>query len=392
MQAHTHTHTHLCKHSIHTAYYTHSAHANTQYTLLIKRSPHHANTQYTLLIKHPPHHANTQYTLIIIIHTLHHATLSTHSLYKHCTMQTLNTHSLSHNTLHHANIQYTLCITHTHTHCTLQTHTCLPQNCVLRNKNHQNPEHRIIFRNTSANVSPHLWNKSSYQILQENRRAIHCAPPLLIPRSWERCRSRSTVRQFNHFTTVLWTSQFTQVSTSSSMVIKGHFSWYVFLNVWKHLLFAGDGFAGARSIDSAMLSIPNIFTNGALISKIYSACSFVDAMFSWGNFGEIFCCFMSFAHAQSTSKANLHISIFRTCKTRPKVALVSSGTKASATLREGQKGCVCLLLLFHKWQNLELLRGYLYFWKALLILMIFPNKYGRAVTIGMYAKVKTNVT
>ena len=29
--------------------------------------------------------------------------------------------------------------------------------------NHQNPEHSKIFRNTSANVSPHSWNKSSYQ-------------------------------------------------------------------------------------------------------------------------------------------------------------------------------------------------------------------------------------
>ena len=131
---HTHTHTHLCKHSIHTAYYTHSAHANTQYTLLIKRSPHHANTQYTLLIKHPPHHANTQYTLIIIIHTLHHATLSTHSLYKHCTMQTLNTHSLSHNTLHHANIQYTLCITHTHTLHLANTYMPTPKLCSQEQK------------------------------------------------------------------------------------------------------------------------------------------------------------------------------------------------------------------------------------------------------------------
>ena len=66
-------------------------------------------------------------------------------------------------------------------------HTCLLQNCVLRNKNHQNPEHSIIFRSTSANVSPHLWNTSSYQILWENREAIHCAPLLPILRSWERC-------------------------------------------------------------------------------------------------------------------------------------------------------------------------------------------------------------
>ena len=46
-----------------------------------------------------------------------------------------------------------------------------------------------------------------------------------------------------------------QVSTSLSTVTKGHFSWYAFLNVWKCLLFAGEGFAGAQSTDLAMLSL-----------------------------------------------------------------------------------------------------------------------------------------
>ena len=69
----------------------------------------------------------------------------------------------------------------------LSFHTCLPQNCIFRNQNHQSLEHGIIFRNT-ANVSPHLWNNSSYQTVQENHRAIlHCAPCLLILCSWEQC-------------------------------------------------------------------------------------------------------------------------------------------------------------------------------------------------------------
>ena len=59
----------------------------------------------------------------------------------------------------------------------------------------------------------------------------------------------------NHFTTVLWTSEFTQVSPFSSTVMKGHFSWHTFLNTWKHLLFTGDSSAGAWAIDSAMLSL-----------------------------------------------------------------------------------------------------------------------------------------
>ena len=69
-----------------------------------------------------------------------------------------------------------------------RVHTCLPHKCVFRNKNDQHPEHSIIFRNTSGNISPHLYNNSSYQILWENHRAIlHCAPPLPIPCSWEHC-------------------------------------------------------------------------------------------------------------------------------------------------------------------------------------------------------------
>ena len=95
-----------------------------------------------------------------------------------------------------------------------QFHTCLPQNCLFRNKNHQNPEHSIIFLNTSANVSPHLWKKSGHQILPENHRAIYIVHPPYQFRTAENavCWSRSTVRQFNHFTTLLQTSEFTQVS------------------------------------------------------------------------------------------------------------------------------------------------------------------------------------
>ena len=71
-------------------------------------------------------------------------------------------------------------------------------------------------------------------------------------------------------------------------------------------------------------------------------------------------------------RANQQISIFRACTTHPEVALVSSGTKASATLRKNRKSSVCLLL-FHEWQIPELLRGYPYFRNTLLILMIFQN-------------------
>ena len=111
------------------------------------------------------------------------------------------------------------------------------------------------------------------------------------------CQSCSIVRRFNHFTTALRTSEFTQVSPSSSTVTKGHFSCYAFLNIWKRLLFTGDGFAGVQSTDSAMLSIRNIFTNGTLIPKIYLACSITDAMFSSGNYGDTFFFLLHVFHA-----------------------------------------------------------------------------------------------
>ena len=45
------------------------------------------------------------------------------------------------------------------------------------------------------------------------------------------------------------------------------------------------------------------------------------------------------------------------------------------------------VVVFHERQNLELLRGYPYFWNAQLIFMIFRNKYGTAVMVGMYGDV-----
>ena len=58
------------------------------------------------------------------------------------------------------------------------------------------------------------------------------------------------------------------------MVAKDHFSWCTFLNVWKHHLYAGDGFAVNR-LGHAFHHSQNVFTNGALI-PIYVACSFAE--------------------------------------------------------------------------------------------------------------------
>ena len=167
------------------------------------------------------------------------------------------------------------------------------------------------------------------------------------------CRSHSTVCQFNHFTTVLQTSEFMQVSPSSSMVIKGHFSWYAFLNVWKRLLFAG-GFAGAWSIDLAILSLE-------LETFLQMALWFQRSIQ------------LTAPRMRCSLRETLEKLTFCACTTCPKIALVSSDTKASAALGKNRKGRVCLLLLFCEWQNLELLSGYPYFQNGLLILMIFRN-------------------
>ena len=133
------------------------------------------------------------------------------------------------------------------------SHAYMPTPKLYFQENHQNPEHSIIIKNTSANISPHLWNKSGYQILQENHRAIYLTDSAqLRTLFWPIMHA---VRQSNHFTTALGTLEVMQVSPFLSMVTEGHFSWDAFLNVWKHLLFTGDGFAGARSIDLAMLSL-----------------------------------------------------------------------------------------------------------------------------------------
>ena len=254
-------------------------------------------------------------------------------------------------------------------------HTCLPKNCVFRNKNHQNSEYSIIFWNTLEKVSAHL--RSSYQILRENRRAIHCAPPLPILHSWECCLPITLncppVQSFHNSTANF------RVHARVTFLINSDERPLLMVCFLKHLEtspFRLRQFCRCpiTRLDHAFSRTWNILTNGAPIPKIYLACSSTDVMFSSVNFRETFFCFLSSPTHRAFPRANLHTHIFRTCATRPKKASLSFDTKASATLGENQKGRVSLLLLFHEWQNPELLRGYPYFQNALLILMIFRNK------------------
>ena len=90
----------------------------------------------------------------------------------------------------------------------------------------------------------------------------------------------------------------------------------------------------------------NVFTNSALIPKIYLACSFADAMFSLGNFRETFFASCLSCTCRALPGAKLHISVFCACALCPKLASVRSGTKASATLWKNRKGQVCLMYFF----------------------------------------------
>ena len=147
------------------------------------------------------------------------------------------------------------------------------------------------------------------------------------------------------------------------MVTKGHFSWYAFLNLWKCLLFTGDGFAGVRSIDLAMLSLEHetfsqmapSFQRFIWLAGLWIKCSL------WETSEKLFFACLSRTR-RALPGANLHISIFRACAMRPKVALVRSSTKASATLGKNRKGHLKKKIMTKS----GTLRGYPYFLNALL--------------------------
>ena len=85
------------------------------------------------------------------------------------------------------------------------------------------------------------------------------------------------------------------------MVTKGHFSWYTFLNIWKCLLFAGDGFEGARSIDSAVLSLEH--KTFLQMAHWFWRSIQLAASWMWCSLWETFFCFVDFVHTQNTSES-----------------------------------------------------------------------------------------
>ena len=201
-------------------------------------------------------------------------------------------------------------------------HTCLPQNCIFRNKNHQNPEQSRVFRNTPANVSPHIWNNSCYQILWENHRAIlQCAPPLPNQHRCEHCLLVKLdclpVWSFHNSTANF------KVHASVTFLVYGDerpLLMVCFLKCLEKSPFYWRWFCRCE-INRPSHVFPhtqNLFTNGTLVLKIYLACSFMDVKFSLGNFGELLllcifcvcvehsqeliCIFLFFTHAHRIQK------------------------------------------------------------------------------------------
>ena len=184
-------------------------------------------------------------------------------------------------------------------------HTCLPQNCIFRNPNHQNPEHGLIFQTTLANIFWFFKGKSQGNptmcILNWVGKAENAV-------RW----SRLTVHQSNHFTTILQTSDFTQMSPFLSSVMNGHFSWYSFLNVQKCLFFTGNTLADAISrLSHAFPLTQIIFENDTLILFGFTI---VDTLLSSGK-GEISSASCLPCMCRSLLRTNPNFSVFHPCAT-----------------------------------------------------------------------------
>ena len=138
-----------------------------------------------------------------------------------------------HHTASSISSQLSFCAPIPYTHKSAHTyiHACPPQNCIFRNKNHQNPEHSI-FSGTHHQTYHHIYeiNPATRSYRKVTGQSTLCSS---LTHSVQLrtlvCQSRLTICQFNHFTTVLQTTEFTKVSPFLSMVTKGHFSWYTFL-------------------------------------------------------------------------------------------------------------------------------------------------------------------
>ena len=165
----------------------------------------------------------------------------------------------------------------------------------------------------------------------------HCAPPLPIPHSWERCLPITLdclpVQSF-HNTTV----NFRVHACVTFLVIGGERPLLVvyFLKSLETSPFRWRWFCrcAINRLGHAFPNTQNVFTNGALI-PIYSACNFVETL------EKLLLLHVFHARAEHFWEYICIISAFCACTMCQKVTSVSSSTNASATLVKNWKGSVC---------------------------------------------------
>ena len=121
----------------------------------------------------------------------------------------------------------------------------------------------------------------------------------------------------------------------------------------------------------------NNIANGTLILKlsIWLAVSWMQCSLQETSEETSLALCLSCMH-RALPRTNLYISVLCTYATQPEVASVCCSAKSFSNLRKNWKGQVFLC---------GALRSYLYFRNTLLIFMIFGNKYGRAVVVGIFA-------
>ena len=125
----------------------------------------------------------------------------------------------------------------------------------------------------------------------------------------------------------------------------------------------------------AFLRALNIFTNGAMILKIHSACNFADVIFSSEKL--LLCVYCA---CTSESKP-AYFCLLCMCN-MSKSGFGKFQSKKVRILPENFFGKA--MFIFFTNDKSGTLRGYMYFWNTPLIFMIFRNEHGRAVMVGRY--------
>ena len=232
---------------------------------------------------------------------------------------------------------------------------CLPQNCIFRNKNQQNPEHSIIFRNTSANASPNLWNTSGYQILWENHRVIYTVH---LP-YWFHAAKKLFADHIRLSASPIISQQYCELQSSCKCQLS-HLWWP---KATSHGMLSQT----FGNVSFSLMTVLQVTINrlGHVLPRTRNV-FYKRRPDSW--LREEICMFL-LSRMRNASKSGFG-------KFRYKIF--------SDSQEKNRKSWVCCS--FQKWQNLEL-------WEAIRIsgtpcwffFIIFRNEYDRAVTAGMYA-------